>query len=214
MPLFSIIAVHYQGANSHEVFLRGIHSITAQTFTDYELLCYHDGPLLEPNLQMPCPVICSEQRYNDWGHSLRDLGMRRATGDYIVHFNVDNVLYPRALARIAHEIARPCRVFHEVTQQPLDTNDIIIFPILMFGLQRIRERMYQFKDDPPFYEILTGNPPIEQNIDCMQLVMKRQLWLKEGGWRDKRGGSDGVLYQDFCSKYGYRTVGPVIGEHH
>jgi hypothetical protein len=127
---------------------------------------------------------------------------------------VDNVLYPRALARIAQEIARPARLFHEDTKEPLDTNDIIIFPILMFGLQRIRERMYEFKGDVPFYEILTGNPPIEQNIDCMQLVMKRELWLKEGGWRDKRSGGDGAMYQEFCSKYGYRTVGPVIGEHH
>jgi hypothetical protein len=52
------------------------------------------------------------------------------------------------------------------------------------------------------------------NIDCMQLVMKRQLWLNEGGWFDKTPDGDGRMYQEFCAKYGYRTCGEVLGEHH
>jgi len=60
--------------------------------------------------------------------------------------------------------------------------------------------------------ILTGIPPVVQNIDCMQLVMKRQLWLTEGGWYDKRELGDAYMYQQFAQKYGYRLVGPVLGE--
>jgi hypothetical protein len=52
-----------------------------------------------------------------------------------------------------------------------------------------------------------------RNIDCMQLVMKRELWLAEGGWRDKSERGDGEMYQQFTQKYGYRQVGPVLGEH-
>jgi hypothetical protein len=48
----------------------------------------------------------------------------------------------------------------------------------------------------------------------MQLVMKRQLWLDEGGWYDKSELSDGAMYEKFAAKYGYRTVGGVLGEHH
>ena len=47
----------------------------------------------------------------------------------------------------------------------------------------------------------------------MQLVMKRSLWLAEGGWSDKCMNADGILYERFAAKYRYRTVGPVLGEH-
>jgi glycosyltransferase involved in cell wall biosynthesis len=213
MPLFSIINIHYQPTIPHPVFMRGINSIQNQTFKDFELLVYHDGPLTDTTVQLPVPVRCMAKRYNDWGHSLRDRGIHEATGDYIVIFNADNVLYPHALAEIAREIARPPRL-QDQTGKILDPNDIIIFPVAMIGLQRVNGRVMQFKGSPPFYTILTGNPPVVQNIDCMQLVMKRSLWLAEGGWSDKRELSDGFQYQRFAAKYGYREVGPVCGEHH
>ena len=213
MPLFSIIVVHYQGTIPHPIFLRGISSLTNQTFKDFEILVYHDGPLSDPSAAMPVPVRCTEKRFNDWGHSLRDRGIREAAGDYIVHFNADNILYPHALAEVAKEIVRPPRLVDE-NKRVLDPADIVIMPIAMVGLQRVNGRVIQFKGSPPFFTILTGNPPVVQNIDCMQLVMKRTLWLAEGGWADKRELSDGFMYQRFAQKYGYREVGPVCGEHH
>jgi hypothetical protein len=51
-PLFSMIVVHYQGTVPHDIFLRGVASLHAQTFTEYEILRYHDGPLLQPELAM------------------------------------------------------------------------------------------------------------------------------------------------------------------
>jgi hypothetical protein len=217
MPLFSVVVVHYQGANSHETFVEGIRSLQAQTFRDFEILCYHDGPLLDASVQFPVPVVCTERRFNDWGHSLRDLGIRQATGDYIVHFNADNILYPEALEEIARAIQRPPRLV--VRDTPLDTNDIIIFPIRMWGFLEYRRHFVRFKsedrykDAPDFYTIFTGLPPRAKNIDCMQLVMKRELWLAEGGWHDKRERGDGEMYEQFTRKYGYRQVGPVLGEH-
>jgi hypothetical protein len=213
MPLFSIIVVHYQGTVPHEVFCRGIRSLQAQTFRDFEILAYHDGPLQQPGLEWPVEVRCTPTRHNDWGHSLRDRGLREATGDYIVHFNADNILYPHALATLAAEIARPPRL-KAPDGRILDGNDIVIFPIAMFGLQRVNGMVAQFKGNPKFFTLMTGNPPTMQNIDCMQLVMRRQLWLDEGGWADKRALSDGYQYERFARKYGYRECGPVLGEHH
>jgi hypothetical protein len=213
MPLFSIIVIHYQPTIPHAIFCRGIASLVAQTFKDFEILAYHDGPLTDTASPLPVPVRCMDKRYNDWGHTLRDRGIREATGEYILHFNADNILYPHALAELAKEIARPPRLADE-NGKILDPNDIIIFPVAMVGLQRVNGRVMQFKGSPPFFTILTGNPPVVQNIDCMQLVMKRSLWLAEGGWADKRELSDGFQYQRFAAKYGYREVGPVLGEHH
>jgi glycosyl transferase family 2 len=213
MPKFSVIVVHYQGANSHDVFCRGIDSLRAQSFRDLEILAYHDGPLLDPGVRMPIPVVCTERRHDDWGHSLRDRGIREATGEYIVHFNADNILYPNALEEIAREIDRPPRMF-DPQGRAMDTNDIVIFPIVMRGLQMFRNVIAMWRDDPSVYTILTGIPPLLHYIDCMQLVMKRELWLREGGWYDKRDSGDGHMYQAFAGKYGYRTVGPVLGEHY
>ena len=93
----------------------------------------------------------------------------------------------------------------------------------MYGLQRFRDKIVQWRvvlspDSQSawggFYQILTGNPPVYQNIDGMQLVMKRTLWLQEGGWYDKRYEGDGMMYEAFTKKYGYRHVGPVLGAHH
>jgi hypothetical protein len=212
MPLFSIIVVHYQGVNSHAVFMRGYDSIAAQTFRDFEILCYHDGPLLDATARFPLPVTCTPHRHNDWGHSLRHAGIYAAAGDYIVHFNADNILYETALEEIAQEIRRAPRLMDQ-SGLVLDTNDIVIFPIKMWNLIKFRSITWQRKGPPEFYTILTGIPPMLQYIDCMQLVMKRSLWIEAGGWFDKRELGDGYMYQQFAAKYGYRTVGPVLGEH-
>lgn len=211
-PLFSIVLVHYQGVNSHKTFIRGYRSIKQQTLKDFELLCYHDGPLLDSQATFPVPIRCTAQRHNDWGHSLRDLGIREARGKYILHFNADNVLYPDALEVLAKEIRREPRLVDR-EGKPIDTNDIIIFPIKMWNLVKCRHITYQHKGPPEFYTLLTGLPPVLKNIDCMQLVMKRELWLAEGGWRDKREAGDGYMYPEFAAKYGFRTVGPILGEH-
>jgi hypothetical protein len=211
--LFSIVVAHYQGQESHEVFCRGVNSLLAQTFRDFEILCYHDGPFLDLSRQYPIPIICTEKRHNDWGHSLQNLGIHAARGDYILCFAADNILYPNALEMIAREIQRPHRVL-DLEGRGLDTNDVIIFPIIMHGLVKFRGLTHQVKENQQnFYTILTGLPPIVHNIDAMQLVMKRELWLKEGGWHVHGETSDGIMYQKFAEKYGYRNVGPILGEH-
>jgi len=213
MPLFSSIVVHYQGTVSRETFARGIASLQNQTFRDVEILCYHDGPLLDPDAPQPVPIRVTAGRYNDWGHSLRDIGIREAGGDYIVLFNADNILYPNALQTIANEIRRPSRLFIQHTGQALDTDNIVIFPIILHDTQRFLTDNVRLPPGSGCCMILTGNPPQMGNIDCMQLVMKRQLWLAEGGWHDKRQAGDAYMYPQFAAKYGYRAVGPVLGEH-
>jgi hypothetical protein len=61
---------------------------------------------------------------------------------------------------------------------------------------------------------LSGYPCIMKNIDCMQFVMRRELWLREGGWHIKLAqAADGLLFQDFVKKYGVRYVVGPLAEH-
>jgi hypothetical protein len=211
-PRFSIIIPHYQGVITHQRFCRGVRSILQQTFRDYEILCYHDGPLLDNRLPMPVPVVQTEKRHNDFGHSLRDRGIHEAKGEYIVHFNPDNILYPTALEEIVKVAGRTSLIFDD-DGRCLDPDGIIIFPVLMRGVQVAPGRVCRFDEMPDLYTIFPGVPVKLFQIDCMQFVMKRELWLAEGGWADKSHDGDGIMYEKFAAKYGYRTVGPVLGEH-
>jgi hypothetical protein len=213
MPKFSIILVHYQKSTSHRELCRGVQSLFNQTYQDFEPLAYHDGPLIDTSQPTPIPLICMDRHYNDWGHSLRDRGIREARGDYILHFNSDNILYPNALEEIAKAIERPPRIFTSDTRQPVDGNNVIIFAIWARGLQRFFDHLMRDASNPEYKLLLTGNPPRQNYIDAMQLVMRRELWLAEGGWYDKTISGDGAMYTKFAMKYGYRSMEQILGEH-
>ena len=214
MPRFSIVLVHFQGVIPHRQFCRAINSLVAQTNQDFEILAYHDGPLTDPTVTMPVPVICTEKRFNDYGHSLRDRGIREATGEYIIHFNADNILYPNALEEIAGAIQRAPRIIDPRTGKGADSNNIIIFSVLMRGMQRLGNHIMRSPENPQYTMLMTGNPPMLCFIDAMQLVMRRDLWLAEGGWYDRTHDGDGLMYQQFAAKYGYRAIDTVLGEHY
>jgi hypothetical protein len=220
-PFFSVVVPDFEGAVTRAELRRGIGSLARQTFADLEILLLHDGPkgtAYDADLEgVVCPyplrTTVTEARANDFGHSLRDLGIRQARGRYVLHFNADNVLYPHALARIhAYLTARvpPIRVGDRLE----NGDDIAIFAVLMRGMTCVGQKLVRFKGhERQFALILTGAPPRMNRVDCMQLVMKRELWLAEGGWSDRSERSDGVLYPRFVAKYGARYIPEVLGEH-
>ena len=89
-PKFSIIVPHYDGVISDETFIEGMDSILCSKYKNFEVLVYHDGPTSRPIPQsfksvydyhkIDYKVKETKTRYNDWGHSLRDLGIREAKG--------------------------------------------------------------------------------------------------------------------------------------
>lgn len=197
-PKFSIIIPHYQGSIDHDHFLRGIRSIHAQMFRDFEILCYHDGPLLDAGLDFPVKIFPTSKRYNDWGHSLRDIGIHEARGEYILHFNPDNILYPQALERLSGG----CK-------------EILVFPLIMMGMERDGDLVFQHNKRTASQKmVISGNPVVYGGIDCTQFVMKRDRWLECGGWFDKRGNADGFMYPLFAEKYDVEFIGSEpLGEH-
>jgi glycosyltransferase involved in cell wall biosynthesis len=224
-PLFSVIIPHFEGSVSLAFLQRALESLHRQSFQEFEILLYHDGPKRVPfaaeiDLARYSKITRIEEsavRYNDSGHSLRDLGIRQAKGEYIIHMNADNLFYDFAFERIVSTMLRPrTNLIDNTTGQVVDTNknDIIIFPILMIGVEGDGIRIWQnSRNDVLSAMILTGYPCAPGLIDCMQLVMRRKLWLKYGGWYDRSRNSDGPMYQRFVQEHRARYVAAVLGEH-
>lgn len=207
---FSVIVPHYDKSISDEIFSRGMDCLLNQTFEDFEVLVYHDGPVSRPIPFTTDPrfkLKITESREDDWGHSNRNRGIKKAKGEYIVHFNPDNILYPNALECIKEESEKPYSIFPT-------PNDIIVFPILMRGMQSNGQLLWRdVESAQENYMIFTGYPTIKHNIDAMQLVMKRSRWIAYGGWYETSKESDGNMYPRFVREVGARYCSEILGEH-
>lgn len=219
MPRFSVIVPHFDGAITDALLLRGLGCLAQQTFRDFDVLLYHDGPLSRPlpdftalGLDARLRTVVGKIRHNDWGHSLRDRGIREASGDYIVHFNPDNVLYPNAL-EVLDRYSRtpvPPAPEPELAENPA----ILIFAIAMRGMNfNGRWPVWRDRGDPSRALIFNGIPPVPGLIDCMQLVATRAVWLRVGGWYDRSERLDGTIYARMVRELGARYVPAVLGEH-
>jgi glycosyl transferase family 2 len=216
-PRFSIVVPHYDGSVPDASLMRGLGSLARQTLRSFEVLLLHDGPLSRPlpdlaNLNLPgLHFHATAQRHDDWGHSLRDAGMREATGDYIVHFNPDNVLYPNALEVLDTASRRPVPPAPE--PELMENPDILIFSVLMRGMNYNGRGPIWRSRDPNQALIYTGFPPSHGLIDCMQLVATRRVWREIGGWYDKSEASDAAIYSRLVAERGARYVMALLGEH-
>jgi hypothetical protein len=196
-PTFSIIVPHYQGTQTDEELNRCIKSLQKQSPYLYETLLYHDGPLLR---RCKYPITETKVRHNDWGHSLRDRGMQKARGEYIVHLNADNLLYPEVLDKLASVLEESG---HE---------SIYILELVMNG-GKIQDGKMVRDGTKGAIAILPGIPKVG-SIDAMQLVMKRDLWEEYGYWYDKSISSDGNMYERFCKEHKSIFVKLLMGEHY
>lgn len=209
-PKFSIIVPHYDGVISDDRIKEGMQSISELTYKNFEVLIYHDGPSSRPPIDFTeygfkGQYKETKKRYNDWGHSLRDLGIKEATGDYIVHFNPDNLFLPNALDGIVEALF--INKAYELTEQCIERkswnrgnfprlDEIIVCPIYMQGMLRLPDgSLGRAKNNNTLNCILVGYPVMRYNIDCMQLVASKKMWESYGGWYDKSEESDGKMYE-------------------
>ncbi len=227
-PFFSVVVVHYEGSVSRQEAVRCLQSLYHQKYHNFEILFLHDGPRTQPweTDEFPPPrwirlkTHATPVRANDYGHSLRDLGIRMARGQYLLITNADNYHYTCMLLEVYLEIMRPYPrvVIHDIDRTAAD---IIIFGVLAKGYMSLgtHENLIDFREfnmdmAARQWMYLSGYPSIMKNIDCMQFVMRRELWLREGGWHIKQAqASDGLLFQDFVKKYGVRYVVGPLAEH-
>jgi hypothetical protein len=210
-PLFSIIVPHYDQVITDSQLLKLLDQLNTQhNPPEFEVLVYHDGPesrqvIIDPSIyKYPLKYRATSKRYNDFGHSLRDLGVKEAKGEYIIHINPDNTIRNFFLEELVNKITE---------EDPLIPNNIIIFCLEMKGMVCDGKAYYR-TNDARNSVILTGYPAVMNNIDCMQLVMKRSLWLSVGGWYDKSPNSDGQMYEVFVRKHKARYIPIVLATHY
>lgn len=198
-PKFSIIAVDYEFHVPRDGMRKGLKSLANQTFKDYELIICHDGPKSIPydaeidfdSMGLNPIIINTDQWHGQFGHPSRDKAMRIANGEYFFQFNIDNLMYPECLEKIAEHIDRTKAL------------------ITIFHIKHFKTPWF-----PWATERFTGTPPIMKYIDAMQLVAHRDVWQEMGYWYDNTFCGDGAIYERMCQKYPWTELPEILGENY
>lgn len=214
---FSIVIPYYHESASIKEVNSLLDSFESQSFKNFEIILIHDGPnperdslLLERSFRLSYEE--TPTRYNDWGHSLRDIGISQSKGEYLIILNCDNKLYDFALEELDRLSKEPIKLKNV---PGWDSKDILIYPIYLRG--QTSNGFHLMRDESLAGEvdmILPGYPVQKNCIDCMQLVMKRTRWDYYGGWKDKSFAADGEMYPRFVREnLGVIYSSKILGEH-
>ena len=104
----TIIIVTYKQPEALNCLLS---SLRLQTLQNFNVVVMHDGPdeatraVVDDHMTVApsrCRYVESQRRFNDYGHSLRDIGISEADAEYVLLTNGDNYYSPR-LIEYAHE---------------------------------------------------------------------------------------------------------------
>ena len=104
MVKISIVMQSYLGAykgaasNREAKILRAVESVQAQTYENTELIVIADGCHKTKELVKDAYLIPKQEL---WSGVPRNEGIKRATGDYIIYLDIDDVLTPEHCAIIA-----------------------------------------------------------------------------------------------------------------
>ena len=205
MPKFTIFCPDYENHVPREGARRGLESLASQNFKDFEVIYIHDGPKMVDfreefgDIDIDPRIMHTPIRINDWGHSSVDFAMRFAKGDYWMRFNIDNMLYPHSLERMAEE---------------LDSNPtkILIYSIVHHKEKATRAAGMYTSSLLTSEGVLKGLPPIQYNIDALNAVILRDVWENAGYWYNLTEQSDGIIYPELCRDYNYKALTRVLGE--
>jgi len=179
-PLIEVLCVAYRRYGPLKVLVQ---SWLNQTATNWRLKVYHDGPdaefdrIMEGYAREAGPKVAyfhTEHRFNDYGHSLRDLALRQAGGDYVLLTNDDNYYVPRLLEFLTGAICTTGA-------------DVVMFD------------MVHSHDNPgcrplPAYSYFQTQYG-RGNIDMGAAIVRSDL-ARAAGFRDKSHDGDATYFED------------------
>lgn len=179
-PKIHVIAVAYQKFGQLKVFVQ---SWLNQSQDNWMLTVIHDGPndefdliMVDYKQQAPEKISFSntENRFNDYGHSLRDLGLRNIRGDYVLLTNADNYFIPRAI-----EFVNEVFIVHRP--------DVVIFDM-------VHSHDLPGKRNLPAYSFFETSFK-RNSIDMSAAIVKSYL-AEKAGFRDKTFAGDATYFED------------------
>ena len=179
IPSLSIVCVSYKRYKEINVL---IHCFLSQTIQNFNLHILHDGPdpVMEKILKEYAdkyPEITyefTEKRFNDWGHSLRSIGLQKAIGDYVLITNDDNYYSPK---------------FIEIMFEPIQKNNADIVVCDMVHGHANPGSTKQLANC--FFE--TGFSRGYIDIGCF---IARTSLAKQAGFNDRSFSADGAYFED------------------
>ena len=187
MAFLHVIAVSHRRYGELKVFIQ---SWINQTSNNWLLTVIHDGLSEEFDCIMKsyedgCEAInhrCTKKRYNDFGHSLRDLGLKDLDGRYVLLTNCDNYFVPGQMNS------------ENAERQFLSQN--IVPDVMIFDMVHSHVNPGGRPGGPyTFFEV--SYKPF--SIDVSAAVVRSEL-AKSVGFRDKSHDGDQTYFKDLACK--------------
>jgi len=226
-PLFSIIIAYRAGEDGAQFLPRALDCLLRQSCQDFEIVLCHADPLppeVDP-ARYPRLLLCPLEPGADSEAAMRQTGLIRATGEFVIHMKPEDLLYDFALERIVRSRATPrSRILIEPkTGMFLGTTaelasgeeaDVLIFSVLRIGVECDGTHFWMnARYDRRHAMLLTGRPALPQLMECMQVAVRRSLWLAQGGWYDPSPEGHAAMHCRFIGENWARCVPAVLGEH-
>jgi hypothetical protein len=183
LPTFEVIAVAYGRIGELLVFVL---SWMNQSASNWSLRVIHDGPnsefdhAMESLTQESKGQVSYEStpfRYGDYGHSLRELGLRKCRGDYVLLTNADNYYIPHTVRYL--------------TSAALQTGA----DVLLFDMVHSHDRPGQ-RNQPSYSLFQTSYA--RGSIDMGSAAVRGNL-AQRAGFRDKTHGGDATYFEDVAT---------------
>ncbi len=189
----SIVAVSYERLGELKVFVQ---SVVNQTQKNWKLHVMHDGhnddfcSIMEKYFRDDPTRItyeCTNIRFNDYGHSLREIGLEKASGEYILITNADNYYAPKALEFINDAIA------YNASQKP----DVVMFDMIHSHKNLGNRKNFGNREAPSysFFEVIYKR----NYIDIGAAIVEREL-AQNAGFDDKSFAADATYYENILKK--------------
>lgn len=180
VPTIEVMCVAYKRYGPLKVLVQ---CFLNQTASNWRLNVFHDGADSRFEEVMAgfaaeasdkVRYHCTEQRYNDYGHSLRELGIAAASGDYLVLTNDDNYYVPKFIEIVTEQIQRsdPDVVYFDMIHSHNKPGGRQQAPYCLFKTEYKR-----------------------QNIDMGAAVVRTEL-ARIAGFRDKSHDGDATYFED------------------
>src|ERR1051326_8398643 len=169
---FSVIIPTY---NRKRLVLQAIDSIMAQTFKDYEVLIIDDGSTdgTQDALRGYLDRIHFLQQSNQGPEVARNLGARKANGEYLALLDSDDLLMPRALETYDHVLRK------------FNSPPILIGSMLHFNTEA---GLPPTRNNNNAIEVLSYADYLSDRksvgLSNSRIVMRKSLYEKVGGERN------------------------------